>query len=163
MSRPLSMWIALTLVACGASHTGEPDSGGPRDAAIVADASPAAFDGGALDAGPPAVDAGAACDFADSLERGCGDDTNCVVGVHQTDCCGNTVAIGMNHSERDRFDALEPICRASYPGCGCPNGPTTTDTGETAFDPATIQAACVIVGTGRMCRTYVTTRPPDGR
>ena len=92
---------------------------------------------------------------------GCTGDENCVIGVHQTDCCGSSYAYGFNHSERDRFDTLEPPCRATYPGCGCPAGPTQTDSGETATDASTIQVACVAQGPERVCVTYVTMRPPD--
>ncbi len=115
----------------------------------------AASDGGSLDGGAPT------CAFVDDLERGCGADANCVVGVHQTDCCGNTHAIGMNHSERDRFDAAEAACRATYPACGCPAGPTTTDSGETALDGSAIQVGCIQSGPSRVCMSYVSARPTD--
>ena len=133
--------------------------GGGVDSGAPADGGGTAIDGGgAADGGGPAV----LCAFVDDLERGCGADENCVVGVHQSDCCGNTVAIGMNHAERDRFDAAEAPCRASYPGCGCPSGPTTTDSGETTLDPSAIQVACVPDGASMTCMTYVTERPTGG-
>lgn len=152
--------VALSLlVGCGGSHE-RGDAGRAPDASAT-DAGSSEDAGSTRDAGSTG-DAGAAtCAFADDLERGCGDDANCVVGVHQTDCCGNTSALGMNHSERDRFDAAESACRATYPLCGCPSGPTTTDSGETAFDVATIQVGCIASGPTRVCMTYVSARPPD--
>jgi hypothetical protein len=102
-----------------------------------------------------------ACTFVDTLDRHCAIDDDCTVAIHQTDCCGNTFAIGVNHSERTRFDASEPACSASYPRCGCPTGPTRTDSNETATDTATIHAGCITSGPTKQCRTYVTSRPPD--
>jgi hypothetical protein len=102
-----------------------------------------------------------ACTFVDTLDRHCAIDDDCAVAVHQTDCCGNTFAIGLNHADHTRFDASEPACAASYPRCGCPTGPTRTDSNETAPDPATIHAGCITSGPTKQCRTYVTNRPPD--
>jgi hypothetical protein len=102
-----------------------------------------------------------ACTFVATLDRSCTIETDCWLGIHQTDCCGNTGAIAINNSERGRFDMLEPPCRSSYPKCGCPAGPTRTDSGETAANPSTIRLACVASGPQRTCRTYVTMRPPD--
>jgi hypothetical protein len=117
------------------------------------------------DAGPTG-DSGApdrpfsGCNFVDSLDHGCTMDSDCAIGIHQIDCCGSTAAIGFNHAERARFDAFEPMCMASFPYCGCDPGPTHTDSGETALDPAQVLAACVTVGPARRCATYVTMRPP---
>jgi hypothetical protein len=102
-----------------------------------------------------------ACAFVDTLDRHCAVDGDCAVGIHQTDCCGNTFAVGLNRAERTKFDASESTCAASYPGCGCPQGPTRTDSGETAFDSMTIRVGCIASGPTKACRTYVTTRPPD--
>jgi hypothetical protein len=102
-----------------------------------------------------------ACAFAATLDRECGSDGDCVIGIHQTDCCGDTAAIGMNRTERTKFDTAEPACSASYPRCGCPQGPTRTDSGETAFDTSTIHVGCIASGATKQCRTYVTMRPPD--
>src|SRR5262249_23695488 len=48
---------------------------------------------------------------------------------------------------------------ASYPGCGCPSGPTRTDSGESVVDTSKILVACVSSGPMRSCETYVTMRP----
>jgi hypothetical protein len=158
--------VALFVVlcwGCGDSRERGPgvDSGPVRDSGGPGvDGGPGADGGPGVDGGP-SVDGGPACDFVSDLERGCTTDTTCVVGVHQTDCCGNTTAIGINHSERDRFDASEAVCRETYPLCECPSGPTTTDSGETAFDTAEIRAACVARGPTMECLTYVSMRPED--
>jgi hypothetical protein len=85
------------------------------------------------------------------FDRACWDDSWCAIGFHQTDCCGNRVALGMLHPEVVRFDVAEQICRSQYPGCGCPAGPATTDTGQTATDDSLIKVAC----RAGACTTYV--------
>jgi hypothetical protein len=164
----------LVLAGCGGGSHGSPDTGtlaldagDAEDGATIPGDAPGAPDDAPAFADVPStpIDAGGfpGCSFVDSLDRSCTVDADCEIGVHQTDCCGNTYAIGLAPSERDRFDAWEPMCRATYPACGCPSGPTQTDSGESAFDASSIQVACVIVGPTQRCRTYVTIRPPDGR
>ena len=102
---------------------GTDDGGGDEDAGSTTDDGGGTTDdggGGADDGG-----GGRACEgFPTDFERGCGADANCVVGLHQIDCCGTLFATGINHSERDRFDTAEATCRASYPACGCAAGAT---------------------------------------
>jgi len=77
-----------------------------------------------------------------TFDRSCGTDADCTFGIHQTDCCGNTVAIGMSIGQELRFDGAETACRSMYPACGCPAGPTRTEDGGTAWDPDAIVALC---------------------
>lgn len=167
------------------SDAGERDGGPRTDAAAPADAGTTddagSADSGAADAGSSdagssdagSSDAGATndggatqpdsgvvtCDFVGSLSRECTADDDCIVVIHQTDCCGNTAAIGLNRAESAEFDADEPLCRATYPRCGCPARPTVTDSGETADDTSAIQVACIDTGPTNTCLTYVTTPP----
>jgi hypothetical protein len=115
----------------------------------------------ALDAA--GTDTGPACAYVDTIARSCTTDADCVARVHQIDCCGTRAMIGIAASADSVYAASEPACVASYPGCGCPSGPTMTDSGETVSDPSSARAACVIRGPGMVCLTYVTMRPPDGR
>ncbi|MBX7192007.1 MAG: hypothetical protein K1X94_08115 [Sandaracinaceae bacterium] len=131
-----------------------PDTG--MDAMSFDDAPPVVPDAAVGDVGP------SPCAFVDTLVRSCSTDSDCEVVVHQSDCCGNTSALGVTHDEAARFDALEPICRDSYPPCGCPAHPTVTDSGESAPDPTSIQVGCISRGPGAICLTYVSMRPPDG-
>lgn len=155
--------------ATGATGGSDPDSGsdgasggsGGGDAAAEGKAGAGGMAGG-VDAEARDADGGSmACGFADTLDRRCTIQTDCWLGIHQTDCCGNTSAIGINNADRGRFDMLEPRCRASYPACGCASGPTRTDSGETTANPTAVRLACVAAGPQRTCRTYVTMRPPD--
>src|SRR5262245_31726713 len=90
----------LAFVSCGGSDSESTgDSGAP--------------DGGQL----------SGCSFVDALDPNCTADSDCAFGVHQTDCCGSTVAVGFNRAERARFETAEPTCVATLPHCGCDPGP----------------------------------------
>ncbi len=156
----------------GSGGTGSGGSGGGGGGVPIGDADAAARPDAGADAkidardagtGPDARDGGSspACAFVDTLDRLCSVDGDCAVGIHQTDCCGNTFAIGFNKTERTKFDSSEPTCDASYPGCGRPQGPTRTDSGETASETMTIHVGCIASGPTKACRTYVTMRPAD--
>ena len=76
--------------------------------------------------------------------------TDCGIAIHQTNCCGSTVAIGINANEADAFNAAEKICDAQYPGCGCLGmGPVAQD-GKLG----TVQTISVACQAGQ-CMTYV--------
>jgi hypothetical protein len=188
MSLRVRACVAIGLVA---TLTGCPEATTPEDAAVAPDAFSGgdALSGGdafsAVDAFAEvdafsAVDAFAEvdafagtdasvgdvgamqCAFVDMLQRTCSSDEDCGFAIHQTDCCGNTLAMGVRASEVARFEALEPSCRASYPDCGCPARPTQTDSGETVTDPTTVQVGCISRGPAGFCMTYVAMRPMDG-
>jgi hypothetical protein len=110
-------------------------------------------DGGAVDSGIDAglVDCMASPQVFPVFDRVCWDDFWCAVAIHQTDCCGNRKALGVLHPELERFDPAERICKSQYPACGCPAGPVTTDTGQTATDVSTIKVQC----RNNVCTTFV--------
>jgi hypothetical protein len=171
--------LVFVCAACGGGGPGDGDSGSHEldmDSGAAADAgssrldagpardSSAAIDANIADSGR-APDAGAfpGCEFVDALDDFCTEDGDCTFGIHQTDCCGNSHAVGFNTSDRARFDAWEPLCAATYPICGCPSYPPRTDSDEVATDPSAIQLACVSRGPRNVCLTYITERPLDGR
>jgi hypothetical protein len=86
-----------------------------------------------------------------AFDRACWESSWCEIVFHQIDCCGNRVALGVVEHEVTRFEVAEAICAAQYPVCGCPVGPTTTDTGQTTNDEAAIDVEC----RGGMCTTFV--------
>lgn len=146
--------LALALVAC--SGPSAPNDAGRDAGAVPADAG--------RDAAP--YDAGNPCDSIDGLDRSCtfGDDSTCAAALHQVDCCGTYVSIGIGADERARFANLERLCEGTYPACDCPPGPTTTDSGETYTDPAAIvMVGCIAIPAGTQCMTYLLDRPPDQR
>ena len=77
-----------------------------------------------------------------TFDRSCRVDADCFVAQHQTDCCGNSRALGLAVRERDAFTAAERVCSAMFPGCGCPARPPVADDGMIAVPPASIVAAC---------------------
>ena len=81
----------------------------------------------------------------------CATTADCAVALHQTDCCGNQIAIGIRRSEQARFAAAEQICRGQFPLCGCPAGPTEAEDGRTTTDTMRIAAEC----TNGFCMTFV--------
>jgi len=99
------------------------------------------------------------CGDVVALSRTCTVDSECAVAIHQTNCCGSTAALGLVHAEVGLFDLLEPLCDATYPSCGCPAGPTTTDSGETTFDASSIHVTCVHAAGIGTCRTWVSIAP----
>jgi hypothetical protein len=50
--------------------------------------------------------------------------------IHQTDCCGNSAAWGINDAEVEDFEAAEAICSGMYPECDCPAMPPLADDGN---------------------------------
>lgn len=77
-----------------------------------------------------------------SFEKGCAAAADCVIALHQVNCCGTLTAIGLNASEQAAFDAAENTCRMQYPGCGCAQSPTTTEDGKMSMDDSLIQVDC---------------------
>ena len=76
------------------------------------------------------------------FDKSCIEDSDCAVVIHTSDCCGNTVAWGLNAGEVEAFDAAEAICDAQYPQCDCPAGPTVAEDGNEALDPDLIGVSC---------------------
>jgi hypothetical protein len=128
-------------------------AGGSSDGSGGTGGSQGADDGGTADSGIDAgpVDCLASPQVFPVFDRVCWDDFWCAVAIHQTDCCGNRQAVGVLHPELERFDPAERICKSQYPACGCPAGPVTTDTGQTATDVSTIKVQC----RNNVCTSYV--------
>jgi hypothetical protein len=78
-----------------------------------------------------------------TFDRSCTAVRDCSVVFHQTDCCGNSVAWGINVDAAKAFGEAEAICQAQYPECGCPAGPATADDGDPVINPDFIEVDCV--------------------
>lgn len=149
MRRLLSaLFATVTILACsGATSTDLlGDAGGTADGA--------AGDGSATDAS--SVDAGrdgfpGACTpdgGFPSFQKGCGTADNCIIKLHQIDCCGSIIAIGLNHSEFTPFDQTEQAWEAACPRCKCPAQPTVAEDGKSGLN-ADIKVKC----DNGVCRT----------
>ena len=98
-----------------------------------------ASDGGT---GCDVVVCGAANATFPTFDKTCSSVADCAYAIHQTNCCGATVAIGFNKAEQARFAADEKTCVDQYPLCGCPATPTMTEDGRAATPGATIVVQC---------------------
>ena len=87
-----------------------------------------------------------------TFDKTCERADECFVALHMVSCCGTQVAIGMNTTERDRFNADETRCDAQYPGCGCPVGPTTAEDGNMTINNNEIVVQCTAA---RQCMTAI--------
>lgn len=67
-----------------------------------------------------------------TFDRTCSGPEDCTIALHQSDCCGSIVALGIAASEREAFDAAEAICQPMWPGCRCAPQPTMADDGTNA-------------------------------
>ncbi|GAC1352444.1 MAG: hypothetical protein NVS3B20_04600 [Polyangiales bacterium] len=81
-----------------------------------------------------------------TFDKTCFGDSDCAFAVHQTSCCGDQIAIGFAKSQSEAFSKTEPICRATYPGCGCASRGLTTEEGRPdgglLLNPADVTVAC---------------------
>jgi len=94
----------------------------------------ATLDAETSDEEAPAVQCGQNPPQFPVFDRTCEKDADCVVVLHQVNCCGTEVAWGIAASEKAAFDAAESECRSEYPACGCPALPTQADDGNTGSD-----------------------------
>ena len=135
----------------GGAQAGGAQAGG---AGAPAGSGGAPAGGGSAQAGSAGTASGIECssngDGFPTFDRSCGTTEDCVAVVHQRNCCGTRIITGINSAELARFDESETACRADYPACECAQGPTTTDTGQTAPGSA-VPAAC----SAGICTTYV--------
>jgi hypothetical protein len=130
---------SFLLAALGALALGcHTDSASASDAARAVDGA-----GGVMCSGPSSV--------FPTFDKTCSIADDCAIGVHQTNCCGATQAIGMTKAELARFTADEKVCVDQYPPCACPATPTVAEDGHTPVAGQTIVVECQ----SRMCMTAV--------
>jgi hypothetical protein len=77
-----------------------------------------------------------------TFNKACVTVDDCAFAVHQTNCCGATLAIGFNKAEAARFADDEKTCVAQYPACGCPATPTMTEDGLSVTAGQAIAVGC---------------------
>lgn len=85
------------------------------------------------------------------FSKQCATVDDCALVIHQTDCCGNMAALGLNKAEVPAFDDAEAICASQYPGCGCPTEGVVAEDGVLVSDAGAIHLACV----DNQCQTYI--------
>jgi hypothetical protein len=146
-ARTVSVMVVALLAGCGGvvSPTGDGGADAGREAGV---------DGGG------AVQCNASPPVFPEFDRSCTRRDDCVVAVHQTDCCGNQAALGVRTSELARFNAAEGQCRGQFPGCGCPSMGILADDGRRTFSATELIVDCVasrcttaVAGTTARCGT----------
>jgi hypothetical protein len=137
---PLITAVVLGTVACGGNVVATTGSGG------------GAGNGGSSSTGGSGGVAGVDCNAGvfPAFSKTCTVDGDCVTEIHQTDCCGSTVAIGVSQSASVTFDAAEKACEAMYPGCGCAGTGPVAEDGKLGSE-SQIQVACQMGA----CMTFV--------
>ena len=122
------------------------------DAGPAPDANPKA------DAGPPAniVCGGAEPKFP-AFSKACVADTDCGAALHQVNCCGTQIAVGVAKTDLAAFKANEAICNAQYPACGCASWVTITEDGKPVSLLSDVVPKCV----DGVCLSTVPTQPDD--
>jgi len=137
------------LLACGgrtddSSSDAAPSESG-ADVAPVDSASEAAADAGlCFGATVPSVP-----------YKVCNNDSDCMSASHQTDCCGNSLLVGIAKSQAAAFGACEAAWDKTFPGCGCPSGPPQTEDGKTLDFGVTPIVRCVDrTASSGICKTF---------
>jgi hypothetical protein len=82
--------------------------------------------------------------------RACASAADCVVVLHQADCCGTMLALGIATVGRARFELDEQACRAGYPQCMCAPRQLQADDGSLLRDAQEVGVGCV----GGACVSY---------
>lgn len=133
--------------ATGADAATETDSATRVDSATGTDAATETDSATVADSGATGIDAasivcgaGGGGSFP-SFSRACAVSDDCFVGLHTINCCGTQRALGLAKFEQTAFETAETVCDAMYPPCGCAQGPTMTDTGESSLGE-TISVDC---------------------
>lgn len=164
-STGLAFVSVLALIACSSSPGAGPpaNDGGPDatlDASVDAPEPRDAVAEGGEDAPLGEAGIGGCSTSADSgnfpsFADACTTNSQCVLVLHQVDCCGSMVAMGINVNARNDFDRDEQTWRGSCPACGCTPRPTTAQDGN-AGDFTSIRVTCAGAASGSgVCRTYV--------
>jgi len=90
--------------------------------------------------------------FVAQFDKSCVDESDCDIVYFSNDCCGTTLAAGVNVAEVDRFNDIWEDCMLELPMCGCPAGPTLAEDGNSATGSETrILVEC----DGGRCMTYM--------
>ncbi|MCA9664863.1 MAG: hypothetical protein KC503_04720 [Myxococcales bacterium] len=143
MRKGLTAGLSLmALIALGAACS---DSGAKSDATV----------GDGQGSGGDATSSQLRCNnnapFGATYSRSCTSASDCVAVSHTINCCGSAITIGINKADKAAFEAAEKTCAASWPGCGCPSGPTMLDDGSSVLGASPVGVTCE----GGRCTTYV--------
>lgn len=110
-----------------------------------------AGDAPATDGGTMTLTCGTATVTFPAYTQRCAINSDCAFVLHQSDCCGNIQAIGIEAPLRAPYEAAEMMCRPGYPRCGCPTRGIHADDDQWTFTSTSVGVRC----TANRCTTYV--------
>ncbi|MBK6520670.1 MAG: hypothetical protein IPG04_42720 [Polyangiaceae bacterium] len=144
--------LVAAAIGCGDDTPGTGGAGGGGGGAGGAGGGAGGAGGGAGGAGG-ASGVDVACDGGvfPSFDVACDGEADCAIVLHQTDCCGTRVALGVRSDQVHTFDIAEAVCVSQYPECGCAAQPTTAEDGQTAASEDLIEVTC----DAGSCTTFV--------
>ncbi len=142
----------LVAAGCGGSSTSG-GSGGSGGSSGSSGSGGAAGSGGSGATGGSAGDASTDGGFSKCFDaqgnfaaydlKTCGGAGECSMIVHQTDCCGNTLLLGVASNHLKELQACEQAWRATLGACGCPAGPPSIEKPNTTVaDPSAAAPQC---------------------
>lgn len=159
MNERISTWLLspALVMALAAACGGSSDSDGTGGASTGGSGGASGGSGGASGgAGGAGAVGGSTTDGGEYLK--CFDDkgkfnaysqktctgNTCAILVHQTDCCGNTLLIGVDTTHLAELQACESSWRATLPDCQCPAGPPEIEqpAGTTVNDASGAEVTC---------------------
>ena len=86
--------------------------------------------------------------------KGCGTASDCAIGYHLENCCGQEIAIGVSPSALPAFTRDGGICGDEFGGlCDCDLGGTIAEDGRTSLDP--LHHDIVVTCDQGLCKTHV--------
>jgi hypothetical protein len=154
VTRSYVLLALTTLPASGGTVAPDPQPH-PSPAADQNDASPTgpADAGGASTLGHPNPTGTVVCpwDTAQDQEvqppatydKSCRSITDCAIGLHLHNCCGQEIAIGTNVADLGLFQRPGGICGNEHAECKCLAGGTITEDGNVVLRPGGIAVDCV--------------------
>jgi hypothetical protein len=92
---------------------------------------------------------------APTTYEACAADIDCVIRLHQQDCCGTHISIGVTKSMAASYDMCETAWDAHFPACGCAARATTAQDGKVVGTTSTEVVHCVHAASGMLCQTSV--------
>jgi hypothetical protein len=115
------MWISRRWCWIAAALAGIAACGGKVVLDEGASGATSGSGGSSGDSGGTGGGAGVECNAGHfpTFSKACAADSDCVVEIHRTNCCGSTVAIGVSASAGAAFEVAEKACDAMYPACNC--------------------------------------------
>jgi len=80
--------------------------------------------------------------FAEQFSKQCDGDGDCALAFIAKDCCGTTLAVGINRLEAERLGSAWQECLKQLAQCGCPASLPEAEDGNSTQNLQDIQVHC---------------------